>query len=313
MMPGRTLHRLAARICSERSLERIVEPAIADLQKEYADTMLRSLSRRAQVLLLGYAGILEVIAMTALEMSLPVGNERSALLRTFFWAAVVTACASGLLVAFTIAAVPVFAPFYIALLTPMTLPIALPIGLTFGIAFGLGNRGVSRHTKRIVLFSAVLVTVLSFSSMAWVKPVANQSFRQSVFSAIGGRGTVMKGLNEMSISELYREARMAPRGDATQMPARASWMYHLTCALPIAPLVLSVLALTLIARGVRNATVIAMCVAYYLLLVTTEALVYEGLPPAAGAWIPNAMFAAAAVYFMSSQPSNMHGSFRPAQ
>ena len=37
MMPGRTLHRLAARLCSAKTLERIVEPAIADLQKEYAD------------------------------------------------------------------------------------------------------------------------------------------------------------------------------------------------------------------------------------------------------------------------------------
>ena len=97
MMPGRTLHRLAARLCSERSLERNVEPAIADLQKENVDTRLGSLARRAQVLLLGYAGVLEVIAMTALEMSSPVENERQALLRTFFWAATVTACASGLL------------------------------------------------------------------------------------------------------------------------------------------------------------------------------------------------------------------------
>ena len=36
MMPGRTLHRLATHICSAKTLERIVEPAIADLQKEFA-------------------------------------------------------------------------------------------------------------------------------------------------------------------------------------------------------------------------------------------------------------------------------------
>ena len=36
MIPGRMLHRLAARICSAKTLERVVEPAIADLQKEYA-------------------------------------------------------------------------------------------------------------------------------------------------------------------------------------------------------------------------------------------------------------------------------------
>jgi hypothetical protein len=36
MMPGRTLHRLATLICDAKSLGRVVEPAIADLQKEHA-------------------------------------------------------------------------------------------------------------------------------------------------------------------------------------------------------------------------------------------------------------------------------------
>ena len=75
------------------------------------------------------------------------------------------------------------------------------------------------------------------------------------------------------------------------MPQRASWTYHLTFALPVAPLILAVLALTLIAGGKRRATVMAMCVAYYLVLMATEALVHRGLPPAAGAWMPNVMAA----------------------
>ena len=45
MMPGRTLHRLAAHICSAKTLERVVEPAIADLQKEFA----ARIARRARV------------------------------------------------------------------------------------------------------------------------------------------------------------------------------------------------------------------------------------------------------------------------
>ena len=36
MIPGRVLHRLAARLCCAKTLEHVVEPAIADLQKEYA-------------------------------------------------------------------------------------------------------------------------------------------------------------------------------------------------------------------------------------------------------------------------------------
>ena len=49
MMPGRTLHRLAAHICSAKTLEHVVEPAIADLQKDMP--ALRVLSRRGLVLL----------------------------------------------------------------------------------------------------------------------------------------------------------------------------------------------------------------------------------------------------------------------
>jgi hypothetical protein len=312
MIPGTTLHRLAAYICSAKTLERVVEPAIADLQKEYADARLRSTLQRAWVLLFSYTAVWEGIAMTALEMSSTVESDRRALLRTFFWAAIATVCASGLLIALTIAGVPVFAPFYIALLTPMTLPIALPIGLTLGIAFGLSHHGVSRQATKVVLCSAVLVTVMSFASMAYVMPVANQSFRQSVFNAIGGRGVVMKGLHEMSLSELNRQMQLAPRGDATQLPERARWVYHLTFALPVAPLVLAVLALMLMGRGKPRWAVMALPVAYAILLMATEAMVYQGLPSVAGAWIPNVVFATSAIVIASSRPSNIQRSLSPA-
>jgi lipopolysaccharide export LptBFGC system permease protein LptF len=195
----------------------------------------------------------------------------------------------------------------------MTLPMALPIGLTIGIAFGLCRRQVSRSARRVVVVSAVCITALSFVSTAWVKPVANQSFRQSVFNAIGGRGIVVKGLNEMSLSELQREARMAPRGGATNMPQRASWTYHLTFALPVAPLILAALTLVLIRRGAKRAAVMSTCVAYYVVLMAGEALVYEGLPPLAGAWMANVLFASAAAYFIASRPPHNEQSFNLAQ
>lgn len=310
MIPGRTLHRLAARVCSERSFERVVEPAIADFQNEYAEIDAHSQAKRALVLIRGYAGVLEGIAMTLLSVS---QNDRRALLRTCVWAALATVGASALFIAITIAAVPVFAPFYIALLTPMTLPMALPIGLTIGIAFGLCYSQVSSSARLVVVASAVCIAAVSFVSTAWVKPVANQSFRQSVFNAIGGRGIVVKGLNEMSLSELQREARMAPRGDATDTLQRASWTYHLTFALPVAPVILAALALVLIRRGAKRAAVMSTCVAYYVVLMAGEALVYEGLPPLAGAWMANVLFASATAYFNVWRPSNIEGSLTLAQ
>jgi hypothetical protein len=285
---------------------------MADLQKEYGEVRLCSPLRRARVLVDGYVGIWEGIAMAAFEMSPGVTSDRRALLHTFAWTAAVTIGASAALVALTIAAVPVFAPFYIALLAPMTLPIALPIGLTLGIAFGLGHGVISRYAKRVVVVAAILVSVLSFSSMAYVKPVANQAFRQSVFNAIGGKGTVVKGLNEMSLREFQREMKMAPRGVLGDTPQRARWTYHLLFALPVAPLVLTALALALIGRGARRAAVMALPVAYATLLMLTEAMVYQGLQPIAGAWIPNLVLALFAVFIASSRSSRLRGSLSPA-
>jgi len=312
MIPGRRLHRLAAYICSDRSIASVVEPAIADFQNEYADAALHSPLARARVLLSGYAGVWEGIAMTAFEMSPGVGTDRRALLRALISAAAATVCASALLIMLTIAGTPVFAPFYIALLTPMTLPIALPIGFTLGIAFGLGQRRVSRATKIVVMSAALLVAAMSFASMAYVKPVANQAFRQSVFNAIGGRGGVMKGLHEMSLSELQREMRMAPRGDATLLQERATWVYHLTFALPVAPLMLAALALTLLSHRTRRATVMLICIVYYVLLMGTEALVYEGLPPVFAAWLPNVLLITSTIAIGSSRSSRESGSLSHA-
>ena len=85
MIPGVALHRLAAHICSAKTLERVVEPAIADLQKEYASAGAGLASRRVWVLLAGYAAILKVIAMCALSVSLESADERRAVARTLAW------------------------------------------------------------------------------------------------------------------------------------------------------------------------------------------------------------------------------------
>jgi hypothetical protein len=59
MIPGRFLHHLARLVCAARSVEQIVEPALADLQYEWK--AVRTISRRAQVLLEGYAAVVIAI------------------------------------------------------------------------------------------------------------------------------------------------------------------------------------------------------------------------------------------------------------
>ena len=140
MMPGRLLHRLAARLCSAKGLEHVVEPAIADLQKEYAQARTPS-AGRARALITGYAAILQVIAMCALSIPLATADDQRAIVRTMAWSFAFT-------VAFTLALMlpplsivdGVGMSISLAALIPQAVPLAIPIGLTFGIALGMARR-----------------------------------------------------------------------------------------------------------------------------------------------------------------------------
>ena len=85
MIPGRALHRLAAGVCSAKMLEHVVEPAIADLQKEYRSGSARHSFRRAWILLAGYCAILKVIAICGLSVSIETDEERRTLESTLVW------------------------------------------------------------------------------------------------------------------------------------------------------------------------------------------------------------------------------------
>ena len=80
MIPGRALHRVAAALCSAKTLERAVEPAIADLQREYGIVAGNTVSR-LWVLITGYGAILKVIVICALSVSIETDDERRALRR----------------------------------------------------------------------------------------------------------------------------------------------------------------------------------------------------------------------------------------
>ena len=89
MIPGRALHRLSARVCSAKTLERSVEPAIADLQQEYAGA--GGVAGRVWILLTGYFAILKVIAICVGSVSVETDEERRTLVRTLESCAVMVA------------------------------------------------------------------------------------------------------------------------------------------------------------------------------------------------------------------------------
>src|SRR5687767_14488304 len=157
MIPGRTLHRLAAHICSTHTLEQIVEPAIADFQKEYATA---DKSVRGLALIRGYAAILKVMAICALRVPFTNGRgfDRDQVALTVVWSLVLISGVTALLLLPPLLIVEreTFTSLSLVRLVPQAVPLAIPIGLTLGIAVGLANRSFTRATARSILFIAAL-------------------------------------------------------------------------------------------------------------------------------------------------------------
>jgi hypothetical protein len=316
MMPGRTLHRLAARVCSAQTLERVVEPAIAELQKEYAGEGIAS--RRAWVLLAGYAAIVKVMAMCAVSISVPSDDEWRALSGTFVWSVASVIVTAALLI---------LPPLYgfddairgwyaAATLMPQAMALAIPVGVAFGIAFGLCARPTISIAKTI-LVGAVAASALSFGILAWAIPAGNQAFREITFRELKARGYQgpvtgpRKGYSEMTLSELRGEiARLSVDGDLR--PARQFvFRLHLRFALAAATFALAslLLAAPVNHRGLRGLLAFTVCFVYWTLIFAGDLGSRRGyLTPPLGAWLPNIVMIAFAIFIASSRSSRLRGS-----
>ncbi len=310
MIPGRALHRLALRICSAKSLERIVEPAIADLQKEYASAGANETTRRAWTLCAGYAAVFRVIAICALDVSIAIEDERRKLRRTLVWTLVFISMVLALLMWPVVGSVP---EVTFRGLLPQALPLAIPIGVTFGIAVGLPGRGISHATAKVVILIALAASLVSFGTISWVMPAANQGVREEVAWSMRDRGLVPKGIDELTVLDLRREMMIAAaRGDDTRIARRFAWTFHVRLALSSASLVLAALFLVSFSTGsiMRGVFAFLMCLEYWALLYTGEFLgVHErAIPAFVAAWLPNIVFISAAVLIASSRGSRLRGS-----
>jgi hypothetical protein len=274
MIPGRALHRIAARICSAKTLERVAEAAIADLQKEYAGSADRHLLRRGWILLVGYSAIMKAMGMCALSAGVATEEERSALRKTCAWSLTFMVAATGLLLLPPLWSVERGAGLSSVLVQsiPQAVPLAIPIGLTFGMAVGFAGRSPTRAIAKIVLLMALAASLVNFVTLAWVMPAANQS---------------------MTLSELHREIETATARGDTRSVQLHSWSYHTRFALSVATLVLAAFALATAHCGRGALIALAACFGYWGLLYSGHSLFGSNghLFAMVAAWLPNVVFA----------------------
>ncbi len=261
MRTGVRLRRLAARWFDASTMERSIDPALADLQAEYEEALGHGqVWRSRRIWTTGHLAFAKVVLCLGSTQSArwirdASDDERRAGRR-------IVACGAAFLLLGTLLFV---APLYFdflaeiphgarlaVLLVPQALPLALPLGLLFGVLCGVGRRVPLRRLRVMTLCTASAASVVLFIMLGWVIPAANQAYRVAMLAAQAPEGATLgpipKGTNELTLRELRqsldaRAADVLPAFRGT--PHEMALSYYDRWSLAAMPVVVAVLAFAL--------------------------------------------------------------------
>jgi hypothetical protein len=298
----------AARLCSPETMERLIDPILTDVQIEHQNAIAEGRVWRSRwVRIAGYFAFVKVIAFyaygqTVREWSVDEGQAFARTVGVSTAAFVVTAL---LLISPTVRSVPTNLLLY---QIPQTLPLAIPVGVTLGIFCGLGGRVIPLRLKGAALALALTCSAGSLATMAWIIPAASQGYRVSVSEHLrltqGTDATLSTGPLEMTLSELRAKVDALEQSGRARAARNAAFAYYLRWALPGAPFVLALFALSIMPRLPVRRWAIAVaacgaCLSYFLLLLVADTAARQTqLPIAASVWLPNLVFAVASTALM---------------
>jgi Lipopolysaccharide export system permease LptF/LptG len=317
--PGTRLRAFAARLCCARTMERLVDPTIGDLQTEYehaVSTGRKWESRRIWVL--GHLALARAMAVHACLRATAIlldsrDDDHRPVRRTVLASSAIMALGTVILM------LPFLDdmrshphPTEIALyLVPQALPLSIPIGLTFGILWGLGRVAASYRSRTVILSLAVVASLISFTMLAWVVPMANQAFRVSIVGH-----PLAKGSRELTLGEL-RTALDTPTPErAAAAPLYTHVLaleYHKRWALGSAPVTLAFFAVALTYRRQWGRIMLLLAgsfsiVGYYVVMFSAMTLRLHHTSAFAAAWMPNITFLIVSLTIMklTSKRTNGH-------
>jgi hypothetical protein len=274
--PGDRLRAAAAHVFDADTMDRLIDPAVADLQAEYAEASRAGLTwRRRWVRFAGYIAFAKV-----------------AVRPTHLFLAVTSAVTLLMMVPPYLTAGPLHErqlPF----LVPQALVIAIPFALTIALAWSRPARQ-SRQWLRAMIAAGAICSAFCFVTLAWWTPAANQAFRVSIAREHGG-STPPRGLPELTIGELRQEMNWASTVHADWRELK--FMYFIRWAFPCASLSFALLMIALHRRGATRRwlllSVLPMIFGYYVLLFVGRSYAIDGgvseLMASAAAWMPNAV------------------------
>lgn len=307
--PGDRLRSFARRFCEPQTMERLIDPVIADLQCEHSDAVRRGQAWRARLALLnGYLAFWKVVAIGigAASTRALTARHDGAVGRIVRFSGLATAMIVGIMVwpPLRLMSYPASGKtaLLIVYLLPQALALALPMGLVFGVMCGLRGRVPTRRSQRAITLLMLATCLAALVIDGWIVPAGNQAFRELSF---GGR--IVRGVNELTLGELWQSAR--ERFVIPTITNRRVFEFHFRLAAAFAPLALGLFSLAVATARRRasripaiGALAVVSCFAYYTLLYFAR--FSEIITPMVAAWGPNLVFLAVALLLRRMRPTN---------
>jgi lipopolysaccharide export LptBFGC system permease protein LptF len=292
--PGELIRALASLLCSAETMQRVIDPIVADMQCEYGGALAHRSRWRARLTLVrSYLGLGSAMARLGVRYLCDprIGNPGSEFARTWMVSLLALAVFTGALVLPGLTQYSWSGPDagFRALLSitlvPQALPLSIPVAMCVGVLWAARGSVANRTRLCTVLVIAFMCTATVWVVLEWSMPQANQRFRELVAERINGRVvTIQPGLSELGLS------RLGQRSD----PA-AVRHYHRRWALCFATLPLCLFALGLAGYVRRGASAVALAIALSFCYLAAMA-VFERTPTGSvmpvflRAWMPNVLF-----------------------
>jgi hypothetical protein len=289
-------------------MERVIDPLIADLQREHADAVRHGRMWRSRwIQIAGWLTFFKVLVVCAGTHLTVVEqwttDDRKSLIRAAVIAALTAVVITVLLVSRSAEDLPKVllhpSPKRLLYLAPYPFVAGIILGATLGIVLGLGGRKLSRRLVGAAIGAALICSTIAFIDVGWVAPAANTAYRMTVFGDVDPT----PGVGEQSLIALSRQINQFSRDPAFAhfgFPLALSFDYHRRVALSFSPLIFTLFALTMAGRlrrrWVLGIAASATFIVYGWLVITVRPWDIN-LPAFAAAWLPNATIATLSAAF----------------
>jgi hypothetical protein len=304
------IRRFLARVCSDATMARVVDPTLADMRWESGRPSW------AGCLALAKALVVHSIVSTPAVLSRTWSEDERAIPK-----AAILAIAGAFIAALPLIAPPLLqgfpssrafpiplVPLAVTLL-PQAIALTLPAALLLAIPLAFRRQDPSRRLAQRTVVLSMCWVLATFVVMAWAVPEGNQAFRVMASNQVN----ITRGPGEMSFPALRNKIevlKLTPGGRIAARPLE--FVYHLRLMLTCLPLPLGLLALAISrsARGRRRPWTIGLAAfGGYVCVFIPAALGGAGvlmkssaLPPALFAWTPIVLLGIVAWCLYSSTP-----------